>query len=104
MKPEKTLHQLAQRQVSLPKAYMQLSEKRRPARFVKIRLHQDDRVAQRIINSIFFFPLPIRPVFFFVKRSLPKPDQLFFKDMLVYAKDIKIDIESEDTRISIRVY
>ncbi len=92
MKPEKTLHQLAQRQVSLPKAYMQLSEKRRPAR------------TQRIINSIFFFPLPIRPVFFFVKRSLPKPDQLFFKDMLIYAKDIKIDIESKDTRISIRVY
>jgi len=104
MNPLKTLDKLSTHEVSLPKAYALLGPKKRPARFVKLKIHQKDKGAQRLLNVLFLLPLPIRPVFFFIKKSLPKEDHIFFKDMLLYAKGIQIDIETSDTNISIHVY
>lgn len=100
----KTLEKLHKQEISLPKAYALMNHSKRPARFVKLKIHQDDKTAQRLLNLLFFLPLPVRPVFFFAKRALSKEDQIFFKEMLIYAKGIKVDIESKDARISLRIY
>lgn len=100
----KTLEKLHKQEISLPKAYALIDHSKRPARFVKIKIKQDDRTAQRLLNVLFLFPLPVRLVYFFVKSSLSKDDQRFFKEMLLYAKGIKVDIESKDAIISIRIY
>jgi hypothetical protein len=104
MRSFKTLEKLSKNELSLPKAYAKISGFKHPARFIRIKIKQDDKTAQRILNTIFFFPLPVRPAFFFLKRMLPREERDFFKDMLVYAKGIRIDIESKDADIHISVH
>lgn len=104
MRSLKTLEDLSTHKISVPKAYALIGAKKQPARFIKLRIQQADKTAQRWLNFLFFWPLPIRPAYFFLKRALPPEERRFFKDLLVFARGIKIDIESAETKISLRIY
>lgn len=99
-----TLTQLQKNEVSTLKAYTLLSPYAKPARFVKLKVIQNEKKVQWLLDFLFLMPLPLRLVYFFVKKNLNDADRLLVDDLIQGASGIKIEIESSDAQVYIQIY
>ena len=98
-----TLTQLQKNEVSTLKAYTLLSPSQKPARFVKLKVIQNEKKVQWLLDFLFLMTLPLRLVYFFAKKNLMREDRLLVDDLIQGASGIKIEIESSDVQIYIHI-
>jgi hypothetical protein len=99
----KTLTQLQNKDVSTLKAYTLLSPDQKPARFVKLRIIQNETKVQWLLNLLFWMPLPFKLVYFFLKGKLSREERLLVEDLIQVASGIKIRIETAEVQVFIHI-
>ncbi|MGM0435942.1 MAG: hypothetical protein ACQEQA_02715 [Bacillota bacterium] len=121
MKEIEVLDKLAQGEVSIFEAHNMIEHKKmvpakaKKARFVKLHIdpHDESRGARLFLKALFALPLPLGIIRFFVVKTLYGKiseneawdiDKETLINMLKYAKDTTISVESSDATIHIKIF
>jgi len=121
MKEIEILNKLAKREVSIFEAHNMLERgkmlpaKAKKARFVKLHIdpHDESRGTRLFLKTLFALPLPLGIIRFFLVKALYSKisendawdiDKETFINMLKYAKDTTITVESSDADIHIKLF